>query len=59
MKSVSAKATFTERAEKLFSTPDNARAVLVKVLEARNASDGKFLVNGHTVRTSRPNRLKK
>lgn len=55
MKTVSARATFTDRAaKKLFGTREAARETAKKVLDTRRASEsGTFYVRGLALRTER------
>ncbi len=54
MKTVSAKATFTQNAEKLFGSKEAARETARQVLLTRSsASKCMFTVLGHTLRTDR------
>lgn len=51
MKAVSAKATYTENAKKLFGTRVVARELARRVLESRSSDVGTFVIKGHTLST--------
>lgn len=53
MKNVSARATFTGKAEKLFGTREAARETAKKIIDSHSGKSGTFTVGGYSLRTER------
>lgn len=56
MKPYSAKATFTEVAQKLFSTRESSREVAAKILASQMSGPRSFMVQGVVLHAGKPSR---
>ena len=58
MKAVSAKASFSDKARKLFATSTSSREISAGVVSARSKAGGSFKIGQYTIRTDAPSKKK-
>ena len=58
MKAVSAKASFSDKARKLFATSSTSRELSAGVISTRGKAGGSFKIGQYTIRTDAPSKKK-